>query len=155
MLFETFSLFYFYFSPERFLEELALLNILYALMCVLPFGMARGHRGNPAAVLRVEALYGLPVLLSGLSSLVLNCTEIDMLKKFHKESLQKLQKLHRATPESVVYFLGGSLPLPALLDIRCLSLLNMIAQLGPNHIMAKKIWKFFEKQQFFVNLQIC
>ena len=35
-----------------------------ALRCVLPAGLARGHRGNPAAVLRVEVLYGQPVLLS-------------------------------------------------------------------------------------------
>ena len=43
-----------------------------ALMSVLPTGLARGHRGNPAASLRVEKLYGCPVLLSGLAALVLS-----------------------------------------------------------------------------------
>ena len=106
-----------------------------ALMSVLPSGLARAHRGNPAAALRVETLYGLPVLLSCLGSQVLSCTEINMLKQHYKESLQRLQKLHKGTPDTVVYFLGGSLPLPALLDMRCLSLLNIIAQLGPSHIL--------------------
>ena len=42
-----------------------------ALGAVLHTGMARGHRGNPAASLGIEQLYGLPVLLSGLSTLFL------------------------------------------------------------------------------------
>ena len=105
-----------------------------ALRCVLPAGLARGHRGNPAAVLRVEVLYGQPVLLSCLSALVLTCQELDTLNRFYKINLQRLQKLYRGTPDPVVYFLGGSLPLSALLDLRSLSLLGMISQLGPSHI---------------------
>ena len=42
-----------------------------AMGAVLHTGMARKHRGNPAASLGVEKLYGLPVLLSGLGSLFL------------------------------------------------------------------------------------
>ena len=38
-------------------------------------------------------------------------------------------------PEPVVYFLGGSLPFKALLHLRQLSLLSMIARLGPHHIL--------------------
>jgi hypothetical protein len=34
-----------------------------AVHAVLPAGLARGHQGNPAAALRVERLYGSPVLL--------------------------------------------------------------------------------------------
>ena len=41
-------------------------------MAVLPAGLAKGDRGNPAANLRVQLLYGAPVLLSGLASLVLS-----------------------------------------------------------------------------------
>ena len=37
-----------------------------ALGAVLAAGLARRHRGNPAASLRTEKMYGLPVLLSGL-----------------------------------------------------------------------------------------
>ena len=47
-----------------------------AVYAVLPAGLARGHNGNPAAALRVEAMYGLPVLLSGLASLILGKPEL-------------------------------------------------------------------------------
>ena len=45
-----------------------------ALNGVLHTGMARGHRGNPAASLRVDKLYAIPVLLSGIARLVLTIT---------------------------------------------------------------------------------
>ena len=106
-----------------------------AMMAVLPAGLARGHRGNPAAGLRVEHLYGTPVLLSGLASLVLSKAEISALHHHYKLNLERLQKLHRASPEPVVCFLGGSLPLTALLHLRQLSLLIMIAHLGPDHVL--------------------
>ena len=101
-----------------------------AVMSVLPFGLARGHRGNPATVLRVERIYGAPVLLSGLSSLVLNREEISTLEHHYKKSLESLQKLHPATPSTVVHFLGGSLPATALLHLVQISLLSMISGLG-------------------------
>ena len=106
-----------------------------AMRAVLPAGLARGHRGNPAAALRVEQRYGAPVLLSGLAALVHTKAELDILQHHYKLKLESLQHLHKATPQPVVYFLGGSLPLPALLHIRQLSLLSMIAQLGPEHIL--------------------
>ena len=102
---------------------------------VLPTGPARGHRVNPAAGLRTELLYGSPVLLSGLPACVLSKAEQDILQHHYKVKLESLQKLHRSTPEPVVYFLGGNLPLPALLHVRQLSLLGMIGRLGPNHIL--------------------
>ena len=49
-----------------------------ALGAVLHAGLARGHRGNPQAGLRVEQLYGVPVLLSGLAPLVLTKTEENL-----------------------------------------------------------------------------
>ena len=33
-----------------------------AVMAVLPIGLAQGHRGNPETVIRVEKIYGAPVL---------------------------------------------------------------------------------------------
>ena len=42
-----------------------------ALHSVLHAGLSRGHRGNPAASIRVERMYGVLVLLSGTASLVL------------------------------------------------------------------------------------
>ena len=106
-------------------------------MAVLPVGLARGHKGNPAASLRVKNLYGTPVLLSGISALVLCKSEINVLHHHYKLTLERLQKLHKSSPECVVYFLGGSLPLTALLHLLQLSLLGMIARLGANHILHK------------------
>ena len=107
-------------------------------MCaVLPIWMARGHRGNPAASLRLERLYGCPVLLSGLPSLVLSTQEISVLQYHYKTNIQRLQRLHQATPECIVMFLAGSLPLPGILHLRQLSLLGMIARLGPANIIYK------------------
>ena len=41
------------------------------LYSVHPAGLARNHNTNPPASLRVEALYALPVLLSGVARLIL------------------------------------------------------------------------------------
>ena len=102
-----------------------------ALRAVLPAGLARGHRGNPAASLRIETLYGSPKLLSGLPSLVLSKAEKDILHHHYKQSLERLQRLHKATPEPVFCFLGGSLSLTALLELRQLSLFGMVSRLDP------------------------
>ena len=50
-----------------------------AMDTVLPAGLARGHLGNPAAAVRVENLYGIPVLLSGLCTLVFTKAEVSSL----------------------------------------------------------------------------
>ena len=50
-----------------------------ATNATLACGLARGHRSNPAACIRVMNLYGTPVLMSGLGSLVLSPTEIYLL----------------------------------------------------------------------------
>ena len=97
--------------------------------------MAYSHRGNPAASLRLESLYGVPVLLLGLAALVLSDSEIAAIHHHHKLTLERLQRLHQATPESVVMFLAGSLPVTGILHLRMLGLLGMIARLGPNHIL--------------------
>ena len=47
-----------------------------AIMSLLPVGMALHHGGNPAASLRLERVYGTPVLLSGLPPLCLADSEI-------------------------------------------------------------------------------
>ena len=100
-----------------------------SLAAVLPIGLARGHRGNPAASIRIHQIYSTPVLFSGLSSLVLNPSEIDMIDMFLKVSLQNLQKLMDKTPACVVAFLGGSLPGTALLHMRQLNMFGMITRL--------------------------
>ena len=106
-----------------------------AVHAVLPAGLARGHYGNPAAALRVERLFGVPVLLSGLGALVLSKTELASLDLHFKTSLESFQRLYKATPAAVVYFLAGSLPASALYHLRQLSLLGMISRLGPGNIL--------------------
>ena len=106
-----------------------------AISAILPSGMARGHNGNPSASLRLEGLFGCPVLLSGLSSLVLSTLELAVIHHHYKVDLQRLQRLHQGTPECVVMFLAGSLPATALLHLRILGLLGMIARLGNENIL--------------------
>ena len=50
-------------------------------------GAARHHRANPAAGLRLEQVYGFPVLLSGLGSLVLDKSELSVVNQHHKETI--------------------------------------------------------------------
>ena len=100
-----------------------------ALGAILHVGLSRGHRGNPAASLALHRLYGTPVLLSGLAALCLSDTEIDMIERHYKETLQRLMRLHKKTPRSVVYFLAGSIPGCALLHTRQLCLFGMISRL--------------------------
>ena len=102
------------------------------LFSVLPAGLALHHNANPAACLRVEQLYALPVLLSGLSALVLTSSEVALLTSHYKKILSMLMKLHDRTPDSVVYFLSGSLPCRALLHLRQFSLFSMICLLDEN-----------------------
>ena len=102
------------------------------LFSVLPAGMARHHHANPAACLRVHQLYALPVLLSGLSALVLSKPETGMIDTCYKNTLTHLMKLHDRTPDSAVFFLAGSLPGSALLHLRQLSVFSMICNLDDN-----------------------
>ena len=106
-----------------------------SLRAILPTGMALGHRGNPAASLHLERLYACPVLLSGLSSLVLSNLEMSAVHHYYKVHIQRLQRLHQATPECVVMFLAGSLPATGILDLKILGHLGMIARLGSDHIL--------------------
>ena len=99
-----------------------------AMGAMLHSGIARGHIGNPAASLRVEKLYGAPVLLSGLGALILSKSELDMIDHHHKETAEHLMRLHPRTPQCVVAFLAGSLPGTALFHLRMFSIFGMICR---------------------------
>ena len=103
-----------------------------ALGAVLHTGIARGHRGNPAASLHVVQLYGVPVLLSGVSTLVLTKADETLIEQHHKEIIRNIQRLRPCTPRAVVFFLSGTLPGSALLHLRQLSIFGMICRLGDN-----------------------
>ena len=110
-----------------------------ALGAVLHTGMARGHRGNPAASMRIDQLHAVPVLLSGLGALVLKKSEIDLLDHHHKVHIENLLRLPKGTPRPVTAFLAGSLPAKALLHLRQLGLFGMISRL-PHNILHKQAW---------------
>ena len=101
-------------------------NQLYS---ILPMGLAKAHRANPAAAIRAHQIYCLPVLLSGTAALILKNTEVQLIVQHVKDTLSNLQKLLPKTPPCVVYFLGGHLPASALLHLRQLSLFSMVCRL--------------------------
>ena len=105
-----------------------------SMFAILPLGLARRHRANPAAALRAHQIYCTPVLLSGLSSMILTNKEIKFINQKIKTTLQKLQKLHDRTPPAVVYFLGGHLPGEALLHQRQLTIFGMVSRLPDSAI---------------------
>ena len=113
-----------------------------ALAGVIHTGMARGHRGNPAASLRVELLHCTPVFLSGLAPLVLTKKDETLVDLHHKETLEGLQRLYPRTPRSVVCFLAGNLPGTAHLHLRQLTIFGMICRLTDN-ILHKHAVSFF------------
>ena len=100
-----------------------------AIQALLPTGLARRHRGNPAVSVKLSQLYGVPVLLNGVASLVLTKKELEILDGHYLTTLQGLLRLHEKTPRSVIYFLAGSLPIRALLHQRMLSLFIMLCHL--------------------------
>ena len=106
-----------------------------ALASVLFTGMAKGHRANPAIGIRVEKIYGTPVLLSGLAALVLTKREIDMIDHHYQETIRQLLRLHKNTPRCVLFFLAGCLPGAALIHMRQLNLFGMICRMGPQNLL--------------------
>ena len=112
-----------------------------SLGALLSAGLARGHRGSPAAALHVHRLHCTPVLFSGLASLCLSKAEISIVDKHYQYTIQRLQRLYQKTPRSIVFFLAGSLPGEALLHMRQLSLLSMICHLpkDPLHQHARHV----------------
>ena len=100
-----------------------------ALGANLPCGTARSHRGNVAACVKIEKIYALPVLLSGLASQVLSNQELNYLDQHYLNTLRNLLKLHKNTPHPFVYFMAGSLPCRVFLHLRQISLFVMICHL--------------------------
>ena len=98
---------------------------------MLPFGLAKSHC-NLAASLRIDNLHATPVLLSGLGSLVLNTSEVNMIDSYS----QNLQKLMAKTPACVVAFLGGTPPGTAVLRLKQLGIFGMVSRMK-----GSLIWK--------------
>ena len=131
-----------------------------AMRMTLSSGSARKSRANPLVGLRLQSIYGTPVLLSGVASLVLSRAEIAMIDQHLKITHQNLQKLHPNTPRAVVYFLGGCLPGEAVIHLRMLTLFGMVARLrgDPLRIHAENVLitgKSSSKSWFWLIREIC
>ena len=102
------------------------------LYSLLPSGVALRHNASPSSCLKVEKLYALPVLLSGLGSLVLSAVEVKTLHSHYKNTLRSLLKLPKDVPDPALFFLAGSFPVEAYLHMRVLSNFSMICHLQDN-----------------------
>ena len=109
-----------------------MVNHRRSLAQILSMGMAKRHRANPLATLRAETIFSTPVLYSGMASLLMSKSEVDILSRHVKVTTENLLKLHPKTPEPVVFFLAGKLPGEALLHLKQLTLFGMICQLRGN-----------------------
>ena len=80
-----------------------------AISAVAPMGLSRRRKVNPAASIRIQKIYGTPVLLSGIPSLVLKQSEISLVNQFMKLTIQHQLRLPESTLPSVLAFFGESL----------------------------------------------
>ena len=106
-----------------------------AVKGILHCGIAKYHRANPAAGLRLERIYGAPVLLSGVAPLVLSNSELNTLHSHYKNVIRQILKLPENTPESFIFFSAGTLPIIALIHLDILTLLGMLGRLGSDNIL--------------------
>ena len=63
-----------------------------SLAQILSMGMAKRHKASPIASLRAELIFCTPVLFSGMASLSLTKSEVDILAQHVKENTEKLLK---------------------------------------------------------------
>ena len=128
-----------------------------ALFLVLPCGLAKKHNTNPSASLRIQSLYALPVLMSGVASVNLLQSEINILSRHFRKTLRLLMKLPEKTPDIAVYYLAGSLSFEGHLHIKQLSLFGMISRLPdcPLHSFAIHALTTLpdSNKSFFVNIR--
>ena len=99
-------------------------------------GISRGNCSNPAAAIRIQQLYGSPVLLSGVATLVLTKSEVVLFDQYIKKFQQNLLRLPDSTPACVVHFLAGTLPGSAQIHLKQLNNFGMIAR-QPESVLHK------------------
>ena len=100
-----------------------------ALAATLSSGIAQKSRANPAVGIRLQKVYGTPVLLSGVASLFLLGSEVSLIDKHLKITYQSIQKLLPSTPSCVTHFLAGCLPGEANIHLRMLGIFGMVTRL--------------------------
>ena len=112
-----------------------------ALGALVSCGLAKGRRTNPVLSLRILTIYGTPVLMSGLASLVLTNCEVASLDQQFKRTLQNIIKLSTNSPSSLVHFVSGSLPCTAILHMKQITLFGMVCRLrsDPLNVLAIQV----------------
>ena len=85
--------------------------------------------------MKLEKLYALLVLMSGLAFLVLSDKELGSIESYYREVMRRLLRLHPKTPKTVIYFLAGSIPGNALLHQRQWGLFGMIVRLRNDNVL--------------------
>ena len=129
-----------------------------ALASILFTGMSRRHRASPLASLRAERIFGTPVLFSGLASLILNNSEVEIVAHKVKQTVQDLLKLHQKTPDVVVFMVSGTFPGEATLHLKQLTLFGMVSRLPENilyRIAQQKLLEGDVKCWFSQILSLC
>ena len=97
-------------------------------------GLAMAHRANPYALLRAEQVFLLPVITSGLATLVLTKKEVHDLGH-----IEYLTKQFTACSACFIHGLTGLLPFVAYLHLRMLTLLGQVCRLNEgNNILARQ-----------------
>ena len=82
-----------------FSNSIAFADNKRAFVAVLHTGMAKGHGGNPVASIRVDNIYCVPVLLSGLTSL--KKVKIDLIDQNVKKNVDNILRLPVTLPDHV------------------------------------------------------
>ena len=82
--------------------------------------------------LQVYTTYVLPVVLHGLESLDLQNKDVQLLEKFHSQTIKHLQGLPTRTATCGAYLLAGTLPMYAFMDKARLSLLRCMILAAKN-----------------------
>ena len=128
-----------------------------ALGKVISCGLSRGHRSNPAASISILSIYGTPVLMSGLGSLVLSENEIGIIDQQYKRTIQGLLKIPVNSSPPTVYYIAGTLPATAILHLRLLSNFGMICRLpqDPLHQHARQVFltSTFSPRSWFTKIR--
>ena len=96
---------------------------LYALVNT---GVHGSNGLNPRVSFKIYQCYVIPRLLFGLEVLPINHTQLNLLSKFHVNTLKRFQALPMRTATCAVHLLLGALPIEAELHKRQLSLLYNI-----------------------------
>ena len=96
---------------------------LYALISTGVYG---SNCLNPCVSYKIYQCYVVPRLLFGLEVLPFNQSQLNLLSKFHVDTLKRIQSLPTRTATCAVHLLLGALPIEAEIHKRQLSMLYNI-----------------------------